>query len=151
MDMCEVSQPPCIATCGMDSKIVLYSLAERYLVRIIEGEHSKGARRLSYCPLNGGYLISTGYEVYANVWCPEAVVGEILVGKLKGHSRPIIDNKFIGSSPFNVTIDESREIRIWDIRICSCLEVVKSRIYTVPQGIISLSNHVFWVYGKKFI
>jgi WD40 repeat protein len=135
----------------MDSKIVLYSLAERYLVRIIEGEHSKGARRLSYCPLNGGYLISTGYEVYANVWCPEAVVGQIMIGKLKGHSRPIIDTKFIGTSPFNVTIDESREIRIWDIRICTCMEVVKSRIYTVPQGIISLSNHVFWVYGKKFI
>ncbi len=132
MDLCEIENPPCIATCGMDSKIVLYSLTERYVVRIVEGEHPKGARRLSHSPLNGGYLISTGYEVYANVWCPEAVVGEILVGRLKGHSRPIIDNKFIGNSPFNVTIDESREIRIWDIRICTCMEVVKSRIYTVP-------------------
>jgi WD40 repeat protein len=132
MGLCEVEYPPCIATCGMDSRIVLYSLIERSLVRIIEGEHYKGARRVSYCPLNGGYLISTGYEIYANVWCPEAVVGEILVGKLKGHTRPIIDNKFIGNSPFNVTIDEGKEIRVWDTRIFVCMEVVKSRIYTVP-------------------
>jgi WD40 repeat protein len=117
MGLCEVEYPRCIATCSMDSRIVLYSLIERSLVRIIEGEHSKGARRVSYSPINGGYLISTGYEIFANVWCPEAVVGEILVGKLKGHSRPIIDNKFIGNSPFNVTIDEGKEIRVWDTRI----------------------------------
>ena len=126
----------------MDGKITIYSLKERYTIRTIITDHSKGVRRMSYCPSNGGYLISTGYEVNANVWCPETVVGDILIGKLKGHSRPIIDTKFISTSPFNVTIDESREIRIWDIKSSSCLEVVKSRIYTTPKGILSLSNNL---------
>ncbi len=51
----------------------------------MEGDHDKGIKRMAYTPFNGGYLISVGYEIFANVWCPESVVGDILIGKLKGH------------------------------------------------------------------
>ncbi len=85
---------------------------------------------MTYSPFNGGYLVSIGYQVNAKVWSPESVVGDILIGKLKGHTRPVIDTKFIGSSPFNVSIDESRELRIWDIKSSSCLQVVKANLYT---------------------
>ena len=130
MDLCEIDNPLCVATCGMDRRIVMYSVKDNQKIRVLEGDHAKGVKRMSYCSFNGGYLISIGYEVYANVWCPESIVGDILIGKLKGHSRPIIDTKFIGTSPFNVTIDENKEIRIWDIKSASCLQFVKPSIYT---------------------
>jgi WD40 repeat protein len=151
MDLCEIENPLCIATCGMDRRILMYSLKENYKIRVIEGDHEKGIKRMSYTPVNGGYLISIGYEIFANVWCPESVVGDILIGKLKGHSRPIIDSKFIGSTIFNVTIDENKEIRIWDIKSSSCLQFVKPTITTRVQGLITLSNKIFWIYGKRFI
>ena len=122
MDLIEITSPKCIATCSLDRRIVLYNIIDQAVVRIIEGDHNnKGVKRLSYYPESGGFLISTGYEVYANVWCPEAMVSDVHMGKLKGHTRPLIDTKFIGKTPFNATIDETGEIRIWDIKSLSCI------------------------------
>lgn len=66
-----------------------------------------------------------GFEVFANVWGPEAMVADVHLGKLKGHSRPLIDTKFIGKTPFNATIDETGEIRIWDVKSLSCIQLLK--------------------------
>lgn len=64
----------------MDKTIVMFSLKENYKIRVMQGDHDKGVRRLSYTPLNGGYLTSVGYEVFANLWCPESVVADVLIG-----------------------------------------------------------------------
>jgi WD40 repeat protein len=106
---------------------------------------------MAYSPVNGGFLISVGYEIFANVWCPESVVSDILIGKFKGHARPIVDTKFIGGSPFNMTIDESNEIRIWDIKSQTCRQFVKPSLYTRVQGILTLNNNIVWIFGKRFI
>lgn len=121
MDVCEIESPLCIASCSLDTKIVLYSLVDSQTLRVIEGDHRRGVRRLSYSSLSGGYLISIGYEVFANVWAPESIVSDNLLGKLKGHTKSIIDTKFIGKTPFNATIDEGNVIRIWDIKSFSCM------------------------------
>ena len=121
MDACEISSPLSIATCSLDRTIVLYNIIEGFKVRTIAGDHQKGIKKLSYCPQHGGYLVSIGNEVMANVWGAEAVVSEVLLGQLKGHSRPLIDTKFIGKSLFNVTADETNEIRIWNVKSCSCI------------------------------
>lgn len=127
MDLIELSSPFCVATCSLDKRIALYNLVDKYVLRIIEGgEHNnKGIKKLSYYPDGGGFLITIGYEVFANVWGPEAMVSDIHLGKLKGHARPLIDTKFIGRTPFNATIDQTGEIRIWDIKSLSCIQVLK--------------------------
>lgn len=108
MDICEIDNPVCIATCSLDRTIIMYDLQARSVIRKIDdGDHITGIKRLVYNPYFGGHLISVGHEIYANVWGPESIISDILLGKLKGHSRPILDTKFIGKSPFNLTMDES--------------------------------------------
>jgi len=86
MDLAEILAPLSVASCSLDKRIVIYSLKEGgFILRTIEGDHSKGIKRLSYSPIFGGYLISVGYEVFANVWSPESLVSQALIGKLKGH------------------------------------------------------------------
>lgn len=121
MDVCEIEVPFSIATCSMDKKIVIYNLVDMEKIRVLEGDHIKGVKRLAYSANFGGHLISVGHEIFANVWGPESLISDILIGKLKGHSKPIIDTKFIGKTPFNVTIDEKNNCRIWDIRTMVCL------------------------------
>ena len=128
MDACEIEVPFCIATCSMDKRIALYSIQEKEIIRIIEGDHVKGVKKLAYNGNFGGHLISVGHEIYANVWAPESLISEILIGKLKGHTKPILDTKFIGIAPFNITIDEKNSIRIWDIRTMTCLQLVKGKV-----------------------
>ncbi|CDW71705.1 UNKNOWN [Stylonychia lemnae] len=151
MDVCEIDNPFSIATCSLDKKIVIYNLIEREPIRILKGDHIKGVKRLSYNGHFGGHLVSVGHEIYANVWGPESLISDILIGKLKGHTKPIIDTKFISITPFNVTIDEKNNIRIWDIRTLQCLQLVKGKVQTAAQGICSIQNNVFWIYGKRFI
>ena len=64
----------------------------------------------------GGLIVSTGFEVFANVWGPENLFGEAHMGKLKGHKYPILDIDAMDSRPFVFTIDSKNEIIIWDIR-----------------------------------
>lgn len=79
------------------------------------------------------------------------MVSDIHLGKLKGHSRPLVDTKFIGNSPFNMTVDQENEIRIWDIRSFSCLQVIRSKVQTAVQGLLCIEGNIMWVYGKRFI
>jgi WD40 repeat protein len=72
MDICEIDIPLCIATCSLDKKIVLYNLVDNETIRVLSGDHSKGVRKLSYNGSFGGHLVSTGSEIYANVWGPES-------------------------------------------------------------------------------
>ncbi len=128
MDICELEVPFSIATCSLDKKIVIYNLVDKQVIRILDGDHIKGVKKLSYSSHFGGHLISVGHEIYANVWGPESLISDILIGKLKGHSKPLLDTKFIGKTPFNVTIDEKNNIRIWDIRTLVCLQLIKGKV-----------------------
>ena len=121
MDVCELEAPFSIATCSLDKRIVIFNLIEQKPIRILEGDHVLGVKKLAYNSNFGGYLVSVGHEIYANVWGPESLISDILIGKLKGHTKPIIDTKFISQTPFNVTIDEKNNIRIWDIRTLTCV------------------------------
>lgn len=121
MDIVEIDSPLCIATCSLDAKIILFSLLEGTKIRVIDGDHRKGVRRLAYSTVLGGYLVSVGYDVTVNVWAPESVVSDNFLGKLKGHTKPVVEGAFIGRSPFLATVDESNTVRIWDIKSLACL------------------------------
>lgn len=132
--------PFSIATCSLDKKIIIYNLVEKEIIRVLEGDHIKGVKkylfkivkhshyRLAYNSHFGGHLVSVGHEIYANVWGPESLISDILIGKLKGHTKPILDSKFISITPFNVTIDEKNNIRVWDIRTLVCLQLIKGKV-----------------------
>jgi WD40 repeat protein len=85
------------------------------------------------------------------VWAPEALVDEVLLGRLKGHRRPILDTKFIGSTPFNATLDEENNIRVWDIRLYNCIQIIRGQASTLAIGILPVDNNCFMLYGKRFI
>jgi len=121
MDIVEIDSPLCVATCSLDATIILFSLLEGSQIRVIHGDHRNGVRRLAYSPVLGGYLVSVGYEVTASVWAPESVVSDNFLGKLKGHTKPVVEGTFIGRSPFLATVDKVNTVRIWDIKSFACL------------------------------
>ena len=69
-DCVEIASPFCIATCSLDRTIVLYDLRNREALRRFARKHVTGVRSMRYMEEFGGLLLSTGFEVYANVWGP---------------------------------------------------------------------------------
>ena len=124
-------------------------MIEREKVRILR-EHVTGVKRLSYSGHFGGHLVSVGHEIYVNVWAPESKISEVLMGRLRGHTKPVIDAKFLNNRPFVVTVDEANFIRIWDIRTLVCLQLLKSKSKAIPQGLAIIDNSSFWVFGRRF-
>lgn len=47
-------------------------------------------------------------------------MSDILLGRLRGHVRPILDVKYVGNTPYAATVDETNNLRVWDIRILTC-------------------------------
>ena len=69
-DCVEIPSPFCIATSSLDRTIVLYDLRNKEALRRFSRKHVTGVRHMRYMHDFGGLLISTGFEVYANVWGP---------------------------------------------------------------------------------
>ena len=101
----------------------------------------------------GGLIVSTGFEVFANVWGPENLFGEAHIGKLKGHKYPILGIDCNEERPFVFTIDQKNEIIIWDIRNLSLLQLIQApgKNEKLCHGLINISNDVFWAFGTRFI
>ena len=115
-DCVEILNPLCIATCSLDQSIVLWDVEQNEILTRITDYHEKGIRVLCYQKENGGNMISIGNETYANVWTPESLVSDMHNGRLIGHTKSIIDGKFLNNAPFFITIDISNLIIIWDIK-----------------------------------
>lgn len=88
-DCCEINSPFCIATASLDRTIVLYDLKNREALRRFARKHVTGIRHLRYMQDFGGMIISTGFEIYANVWGPQNLYGNTHLGRLRGHKKPI--------------------------------------------------------------
>jgi WD40 repeat protein len=95
-------------------------------------------------------MISISNEIVANVWSPESLVSDIHIGRLKGHSKTIVDGNFLGKAPFFVTIDVTNTLLFWDIKTLAAVQRVGRTISTEISGITVISNNVFWLYGKRF-
>lgn len=95
-------------------------------------------------------MVSIGTEIYANVWSPESLVSDIHIGKLKGHRKAIVDGNYLKKAPFFITIDISCNILIYDIKQLVILQQLSMHMQHEPQGIMVISNNIFWVYGRRF-
>lgn len=115
-DCQEILSPFCIATCSLDRTIVLYDLKNREALRRFDRKHVTGVKHLRYMRNFGGMIISTGFEIYANVWGPQNLFGNAHLGRLKGHKSPISAVDVIQERPFVFTLDTTNEVIVWDIR-----------------------------------
>ena len=96
-------------------------------------------------------MISVGSEVFANVWGPESLISDVLIGRLNGHIKPLVDSKFIGKTPFNMTVDVGNSIRIWDIRTLTCMQLINGKNLNEVFGLLPIDNQTVWTYGRRFV
>lgn len=95
-------------------------------------------------------MVSIGNEIYANVWAPESLVSDIHIGKLRGHKKGIVDGTFLNKAPYFVTIDEENVIFFWDMITLINVQTIITPQKFACEGMIALSNEIFWAYGRRF-
>ena len=120
-DLVEMSSPRMLASSSLDGKIKLWDLTDFNLVTELKspGTVQRGVRGLTYNYEYGSNLLSYGFELHINVWCPEVSITRAFIGKLEGHSALVVMCIFIANSPNCISVDDRANIRIWDIRAMS--------------------------------
>ena len=102
----ELLSPLCICTASLDKQIVMYDLYTKEIIRVLNG-HRNGVMQLLAVPNFGGYLVSCAFDVMPLVWQPGNIYGDCLLGKLKGHTSPVVSMINLPELPFIVTMDEN--------------------------------------------
>lgn len=153
MDAIEISVPLSFASCSLDGIIIIWNLKDRSPLGTLAGEHKRGVRCLDYCTEAGGNLISVGYEREISVWCPEIKLAKCFIGKLEGHTSPVVSAKFFKGRPMCISVEEKGNIRVWDVRQLCCLQVICNE-----KGNVNITKLVtvqrydkFIVAGKRMI
>lgn len=88
----ELLSPRLIASSSLDGKIKLWDLTDAsnppILVTELRDPNScaRGVLGLTYSCHYGSNLLSFGFEVHINIWCPEVSITRPFIGKLEGHS-----------------------------------------------------------------
>ena len=101
----------------------------------------------------GGMLISTGFEIFANVWGPQNLFGNAHLGRLKGHRSPIVAIDIVQNRPFVFSMDNTNEIIIFDIRNFNPLQIIPApnQKEKMSHGILAIHASLIWVYGHRFV
>ena len=154
MDCIEILKPMMILTACMDGKIRLINLSDRDVIKVWS-HHNLGVRSLDYNPLidNVGYVLSVGFEYFINVYCTDLSIDDAFKGKLEGHYAPVISCKFLSNSYMAVSVDEEANVRIWDTKIKSCLQLIVSpkKNFKVTNILCMSKYNKFLVFGNKII
>ena len=154
MDCIEILKPMMILTACLDGKIRLINLNDRDIIKVWS-HHNLGVRSLDYNPLidNVGYVLSVGFEYYINVYCTDLSLDDAFKGKFEGHYAPVISCKFLSNSYMAVSVDEEANVRIWDTKVKSCLQlIVTPKKNFKVTNLLSLAKYnKFMVYGNKII
>ena len=154
MDCIEILKPMMILTACMDGKIRLINLSDRDVIKVWS-HHSLGVRSLDYNPLidNVGYVLSVGFEYFINVYCTDLSIDDAFKGKLEGHYAPVISCQFLSNSYMAVSVDEEANVRIWDTKIKSCLQLIVSpkKNFKVTNILCMSKYNKFLVFGNKII
>ena len=154
MDCIEILKPMMILTACLDGKIRLINLNDRDIIKVWSN-HNLGVRFLNYNPLidNVGYVLSVGFEYYINVYCTDLSIDDAFKGKLEGHYAPVISCQFLSNSYMAVSVDEEANVRIWDTKVKSCLQLIVSpkKNFKVTNLLSLPKYNKFMVYGNKII
>ena len=120
---------PCIITCGLDKRIVMYSLINGQIIRKLPKQHKSSVRYLLVYKDYGNLLLSSGYEKDVMVWSIENIVTDPLYGRLVGHLEPVTGMVQLPKQPFCVTIDTKTNIKLWNVKTLSCLQTLITEGY----------------------
>jgi WD40 repeat protein/Ca2+-binding EF-hand superfamily protein len=135
-DFLAVDSMDVFVTCGMDKKIVMWSALSRRVKGIFLG-HKRGVRCLS---IHETTMLSAGFEADARTWDLNTKDN---IAILKGHRFPIASAKLmcdLATAEHDyraVTVDESGEIRLWNIFV---KERSSSAVYVPTLQVFEMSN-----------
>lgn len=124
MDVVELKIPPAIATCSLDHSIKIWNLSNGDELGCLTPSHLSGVRSLDYTQDFSGTIISVAHENQIKVWSPEVSITQAYVGNLEGHNTVVKSAKFIQRTPYAVSVDEKLNIRVWDIRSLTCIQIL---------------------------
>ena len=97
-----------------------------------------------------GYILSTGFEYYINIFNTDLSLDDTYKGKLEGYFVPVINCRFICGFPICVSVDEEGNVRLWDILFKNLFikySLIKKK-FTV-NGILMMHRiNKFIVYGN---
>jgi len=95
-------------------------------------------------------MVTIGNEIYANVWATESLVSDLHIAKLAGHKKSIVDGTFLNDAPYFVTIDELNIVNFWDMQNFINIQTIGNPFKMPANGLLCLSNNVFWAFGRRF-
>ena len=153
-DVIEIKKPYVILTACLDGYIRLINVSDSEFIKTWK-RHSLGVKHLDYNPnleING-YIISTGFEYYINIFNTDLSLDDSYKGKLEGHFVPVINCRFICGSPICVSVDEEGNARIWDIILRTCLQSIPiSRKNFSVSGLLMMNKiNKFIIYGNTIL
>ena len=153
-DCIEILKPFLILTACLDGYIRILNLNNLENVCYWH-YHKLGVKHLDYNPLidTNGYIISSGFEYFINMYSTDLSIDEAYKGKLEGHYAPIVNCIFLGKSYMCVSVDEEGISRIWDIKMKSCLQMIpmSKKNFKVNNLIFIDKYNKFIVYGNKIL
>ena len=153
-DIIETKKPFLILTASLDGYIRLIDVNDSEFIKFWK-YHNLGVKHLDYNPnleLNG-YIISTGFEYYINIFNTDLSLDDSYKGKLEGHFVPVINCRFICGSPICVSVDEEGNVRIWEILLRTCLQSIpiSKKNFTVNGLLMMHRINKFIIYGNNML
>ncbi|CAD8060727.1 unnamed protein product [Paramecium primaurelia] len=150
-DIVELISPKLLASASQDGKIKLWDMQDQKFITELKtpAPSKRGVKGLSYNQDYGSNLISYGFETFINVYCPEVSITRAYIGRLEGHSSLVVTCKFIPQSPNCVSIDDHTNIRIWDIRQMSSVQVIPNDQQSLVTDLCIITRTDRFVYSGK--
>ena len=151
-DVIETKKPFLIMTACLDGLIRLINVKDLEFLKTWK-YHTSGVKHLDYNPNleSNGYILSTGFEYNINLYCTDLSLDSAFKGKLEGHFVPLIDCKFINSTPICASVDEDGNIRIWETLQRICLQSIpNSKKNITVNGLVIMGKiNKFLIYGNN--
>ena len=153
LDCIEIFNPLLILTACLDGKIRLLNIDNINIIKIWS-YHKLGVKQLDYnYNLEGGYVLSVGFENYINLYNINISVDDAYKGKLEGSYLPIINCQFISESYLAISVDEEGNIRIWNIINKLCVQTIPQimKKCKINNLLIIPKYNKFVIYGNRII
>lgn len=152
MGVKELASRAAVATCALDRKVRIWDLCTGSKIGSLKPKHCTGVRSLDCTSHSSNLLISAGYEGAIKVWSTELAMDRAYVGALEGHKTAVVAAKFLAASPFAVSVDESRGLRVWDVRKLQCLQsIVQPHKNFTCSGLCTIGEDQFIIYGRGLL
>lgn len=123
-----------VATSSLDTTVKVWNLERLELVAELRDVDSVpgnadeklfGITSIDYSKYYGGFLVTTSFTQYINVWAPDASLSKSFSGRLEGHSSVVVSCRIFHRSPQCVSLDMLGELKVWDLRNFIALQTIR--------------------------